>query len=152
MENKQVIFFIIWVICGLFASSVASNKGHNGCMWCIGGFLFGPLAVLATLGLGDRISQRKQDELLEETREQNAWMREKMRQKEREIRYMEEERYYEEEKYNRQMRQLPPEEYYEDDNNDEYDTEYINDYDEKEINITNELDENYDEEQPKGRK
>ena len=121
-------------------------------MWCIGGFLFGPLAVLATLGLGDRISQRKQDELLEETREQNAWMREKMRQKEREIRYMEEERYYEEEKYNRQMRQLPAEEYYEDDNNDEYDTEYINDYDEKEINITNELDEDYDEEQPKGRK
>ena len=147
-----MIFFIIWVICGLFASSVASNKGHNGCMWCIGGFLFGPLAVLATLGLGDRISQRKQDELLEETREQNAWMREKMRQKEREIRYMEEERYYEEEKYNRQMRQLPPEEYYEDDNKDEYDTEYSNDYDEKEINITNELDEDYDEEQPKGRK
>ncbi len=147
-----MIFFIIWVICGLFASSVASNKGHNGCMWCIGGFLFGPLAVLATLGLGDRISQRKQDELLEETREQNAWMREKMRQKEREIRYMEEERYYEEEKYNRQMRQLPPEEYYEDDNKDEYDTEYSNDYDGKEINITNELDEDYDEEQPKGRK
>ena len=78
-----MIFFIFWIICGLFASSVAGNKGHNGCMWCIGGFLFGPLAVLATLGLGDKISQRKQDELLEETREQNAWMRKKMREKER---------------------------------------------------------------------
>lgn len=140
-----MIFFIIWIICGLFASSVASNKGHNGCMWCIGGFLFGPLAVLATLGLGDKISQRKQDELLEETREQNAWMRKKMREKEREIRYMEEERYYEEERYNREMKQLPPEEYYEDDDMERYGND-------NEINITNELDEDYDEEQPRERK
>ena len=145
-------FIIIWLICGLLAYSVAGNKGHNGCMWCIGGFLFGPLAVLATLGLGDKISQRKQDELLEETREQNAWMRKKMREKEREIRYMEEERYYEEEKYNRERKQLPPEEYYEDDNYERYEKEYNDNYDEREINIANELDEDYDEEQPEERK
>ena len=145
-------FIIIWLICGLLAYSVAGNKGHNGCMWSIGGFLFGPLAVLATLGLGDKISQRKQDELLEETREQNAWMRKKMREKEREIRYMEEERYYEEEKYNRERKQLPPEEYYEDDNYERYEKEYNDNYDEREINIANELDEDYDEEQPEERK
>lgn len=145
-----MIFLIFWILCGLFASVIAGNKGHNGCMWSIGGFVFGPLAVLATIGLGDKISQRKQDALLEETREQNAWMRKKMREKEREIRYMEEERYYEEEKYyeearyNREMKQLPPEEYYEDDNMERYGND-------NEINITNELDEDYDEEQPKER-
>ena len=54
-----MIFIIFWILCGLFASVIAGNKGHNGCMWSIGGFVFGPLAVLATLGLGDKISQIK---------------------------------------------------------------------------------------------
>ena len=50
------------------------------------------------------------------------------------------------------MKQLPPEEYYEDDNWEKYGKEYNDNYDEREINITNELDEDYDEEQPKERK
>jgi hypothetical protein len=116
---------IFWILCGLFACVVAGNKGHNGCMWAIGGFLLGPLALLATLGLGDRKSQRAQDDLLEETRRQNEWMRRKMYEAE------EERRYYEEERYRQRMRQLPPEEYYEEEEYDEhydydgYDDEYV---------------------------
>ena len=105
---------IFWILCGLFACVVAGNKGHNGCMWALGGFLLGPLALLATLGLGDRKAQRAQDDLLEETRRQNEWMRRKMYEAE------EERRYYEEQRYRQRMRQLPPEEYYEEDEYDEY--------------------------------
>ena len=97
---------IFWILCGLFACVVAGNKGHNGCMWALGGFLLGPLALLATLGLGDKKAQRKQDDLLEETRRQNEWMRRKMYEAE------EERRYHEEQRYRQRMRQLPPEEYY----------------------------------------
>ena len=116
---------IFWILCGLFACVVAGNKGHNGCMWALGGFLLGPLALLATLGLGDRKAQRKQDDLLEETRRQNEWMRRKMYEAE------EERRYYEEQRYRQRMRQLPPEEYYEEEEyeehpqEDEYEGRYV---------------------------
>ena len=115
------MLFIFWILCGLFACVVAGNKGHNGCMWALGGFLLGPLALLATLGLGDRKAQSKQDELLEETRRQNAWMRRKMYEAE------EERRYYEEQRYRQRMRQLPPEEYHDEEEYDEYyeDDEYV---------------------------
>jgi hypothetical protein len=114
------MLFIFWVICGVFACVVAGNKGHNGCMWALGGFLLGPLALLATLGLGDRKAQRRQDDLLEETRRQNEWMRRKMYEAE------EERQYFEEQRYRQRMRRLPPEEYYDDEEygedreNDEY--------------------------------
>jgi len=115
---------IFWILCGIFASAVADNKGHNGCMWALGGFLLGPLALLATLGLGDRKAQKKQDDLLEETRKQNNWMRRKMYEAE------EERRYYEEQRYRQRLRQLPQQEYY--DENEEagyYDDErYEDDY------------------------
>jgi len=139
------MIFAFWILCGLLASVVAGNKGHNGCMWAIGGFLLGPLALLATLGLGDRKAQRRQDDLLEETRRHNEWMRRKMYEAE------EERHYHEERQYRQRMRQLPPEEYYED-NWDKYGREYEDDDNGKEINITNELDENYYEEHPEGRK
>ena len=103
----MLIFF--WILCGLFASSLAGGKGHNGCMWFIGGILFGPLALLAAVGLNNIKSQRTQEDLLEETRRQNAWLRRKMREAE------EERRDYEEERNRTQMRQLTPQEYYEDD-------------------------------------
>lgn len=41
-----MIWFIIWVACGLFAASIAQTKGYSGCLWAIIGFLFGPLALL----------------------------------------------------------------------------------------------------------
>lgn len=122
---------IFWILCGLFASVVAGNKGHNGCMWALGGFLLGPLALLATLGLGDRKAQRRQDELLEETRRHNEWMRRKMYEAE------EERRYYEEQQYRQRMRQLPPEEYYEEEEYDEYhqENEYGDEYEDGYVDI-----------------
>jgi hypothetical protein len=41
-----MIWFLIWVACGLFAASIASSKGYSGCLWAIIGFLLGPLALL----------------------------------------------------------------------------------------------------------
>lgn len=125
------MLIVFWFLCGIFASVVAGNKGHNGCMWALGGFLLGPLALLATLGLGDRQAQSKQDALLEETRRQNEWMRRKAWEAEQERRY------YEEQRYRRQMRQLPPEEYYEEDADDELyeDDEYYEGYDDEYVDV-----------------
>jgi hypothetical protein len=47
--------FLLFLAVG-FASytfSVAEAKGHDGIWWGIGGFLLGPLAFLASLGLPD---------------------------------------------------------------------------------------------------
>jgi hypothetical protein len=109
-------------------------------MWALGGFLLGPLALLATLGLGDRKAQRKQDDLLEETRRQNEWMRRKMHEAE------EERRYYEEQRYRQRMRRLPPEEYYDDEEygedreNDEYIDATATDTGDRELNYNQEKD------------
>ena len=125
----MLIFF--WILCGLFASSLAGGKGHNGCMWFIGGILFGPLALLAAVGLNDIKSQRTQDELLEETRRQNEWLRRRAREEEEERRYLEAERYW-------KRRQLPPQEYYKNDVEVEYDERYEENY----INVeTSEMEE-----------
>ena len=115
----MLIFF--WILCGLFASSIAGGKGHNGCMWFIGGILFGPLALLAAVGLNDIKSQRTQDELLEETRRQNEWLRRRVRDEEEERRYLEAERYW-------KRRQLPPKEHFENDEEQEYEEEYEEEY------------------------
>lgn len=115
----MLIFF--WILCGLFASSIAGGKGHNGCMWFLGGILFGPLALLAAVGLNDIKSQRTQDELLEETRRQNEWLRRRVRDEEEGRRYLEAERYW-------KRQQLPPQEYYENDAEAEYDERYEEDY------------------------
>lgn len=94
-------------------------------MWALGGFLLGPLALLATLGLGDRKVQKKQDDLLEETRKQNTWMRRKMFEAE------EERRYYEEQRYRQQLMQLPQQEYIDEDEeagyyeNERYEDDYV---------------------------
>ena len=131
---------IFWILCGLFACVVAGNKGHNGCMWALGGFLLGPLALLATLGLGDRKAQRKQEDLLEETRRQNEWMRRKMHEAE------EERRYYEEQRYRQRMRRLSPEDYYDDEEygedreNDEYTDAAATNTGDRELNDNQEKD------------
>lgn len=40
---------IIWFLCGIASSVIASNKGYSAGSWFLIGFLFGPLAVLAVL-------------------------------------------------------------------------------------------------------
>lgn len=39
--------FSFWILCGVFASIVASSKGRSGLAWALSGFFFGPLALLA---------------------------------------------------------------------------------------------------------
>jgi len=37
---------IIWVIFGLLSAMVGSNRGGNGCLYFIGGVLFGPIGLI----------------------------------------------------------------------------------------------------------
>lgn len=99
---------------------IAGGKGHGGCSWFLGGFLFGPLALIATIGLRDKKNdwnaQRlvaTQEEMLEEIQRKHAWER---RQWEREV-----ERQYLQESYSETpSRQLPPsDEFWEDEQDDE---------------------------------
>lgn len=41
-----ILWFLIWILCGIFAASIAQSKGYSGCLWAIIGFMFGPLALL----------------------------------------------------------------------------------------------------------
>ena len=50
----------IWLPCAFYASHVAADKGHNGAAWFFGGFLFGPIALVAAAGLGDQKLRRYQ--------------------------------------------------------------------------------------------
>lgn len=43
-----------WLVTAFFAGHVAGVKGGCGGCWFLWGVLFGPLALLATLGLPDR--------------------------------------------------------------------------------------------------
>jgi len=112
---ETAMLIIFWILCGFFASVVAGNKGYNGLLWWLGGYLLGPLALLATLGLSDKNAQTKQDELLEETRRHNEWMRRKMNEAE------EERRYYEERRFEDKWGFLPEKRY---SNEEEYDGGY----------------------------
>ena len=50
----------IWLPCAFYASHIAADKGHNGAAWFFGGFLFGPIALVAAAGLGDQKLRRYQ--------------------------------------------------------------------------------------------
>ncbi|HWL29959.1 MAG TPA: hypothetical protein VNQ97_13735 [Burkholderiaceae bacterium] len=47
-----------WVMCGFFAGHVAAEKGRCGFCWFLWGLAFGPMALLATVGLPDNKTQR----------------------------------------------------------------------------------------------
>jgi hypothetical protein len=56
-----MLVLIFWLLCGVVAAVVASNKGRSGCGWMILGFLLGPIGVVLALvvsaddkQLGDR--------------------------------------------------------------------------------------------------
>ena len=50
----------VWLPCAFYASRVAADKGHDGAAWFFGGFLFGPIALIAAAGLGDQKLRRYQ--------------------------------------------------------------------------------------------
>ena len=49
---------LVWLPCAFYASHVAADKGHNGAAWFFGGFLFGPIALIAAAGLSDQTLRR----------------------------------------------------------------------------------------------
>jgi hypothetical protein len=44
----------IWLPCAFYSSHVAADKGHGKTGWFWGGLLFGPIALIAAAGLGDK--------------------------------------------------------------------------------------------------
>ena len=59
------IFYWIWIVamafaCSVWAEEIATLKGHNSKQWLVLGLLFGPVALIACAGLGDRKLRRYQ--------------------------------------------------------------------------------------------
>ena len=70
MEVEYLLPFLFPLLfgafaCAFFTSAVAGIKGHDDGPWMIGGFFFGPLALLAAVGLPD-LKTRKYLRLLAE--------------------------------------------------------------------------------------
>jgi len=57
--------FFLAVACAGFTANVASSKGWDGPSWFLGGFLFGPLALLAAVGMPDKNLQNNLRALIE---------------------------------------------------------------------------------------
>ena len=49
-----IVSLIVFFLAGLFCFNVAEEKGYNGFLWFIGGFLFSFIALIAVAGLPDR--------------------------------------------------------------------------------------------------
>jgi hypothetical protein len=49
---------LVWFACGAFASHVASEKDRCGFCWFLWGVVFGPMALLAVVGLPDKSKPR----------------------------------------------------------------------------------------------
>lgn len=58
---------LVWFACGAFSSHVASEKDRCGVCWFIWGILFGPMALLATVGLPDKSRPRGVDAISPKT-------------------------------------------------------------------------------------
>jgi len=41
--------FALWIICGIIAAIIASQKGSSGCGFAILGFLLGPIGIILSL-------------------------------------------------------------------------------------------------------
>jgi hypothetical protein len=64
VEQKQIFFLLFFgVVFGAFSSSVAGDKGYANVSWAIAGFFFGPIGLLAAVGLPD-MKQREYLRLL----------------------------------------------------------------------------------------
>lgn len=61
----KLVFLVLALIRAGYSSEVAGSKGHEKLPWFFGGILFGPLALLASLGLPD-LKTRKYLRLLAE--------------------------------------------------------------------------------------
>jgi hypothetical protein len=55
---EVLLLLLVALACAGYSSAVAGSKGHDSGPWALGGFLFGPLAFLASLGLPDLKTRR----------------------------------------------------------------------------------------------
>lgn len=44
----------VWILCAFFASGIEEDNKHNPVAWSLAGLVWGPLGLLAAVGLGDR--------------------------------------------------------------------------------------------------
>ena len=57
-QMEVLALLLLGLACAGYTGSVASSKGHDVGPWALGGFLLGPFALLACLGLPDLKSRR----------------------------------------------------------------------------------------------
>ena len=53
-----VVILLIWIPTAFFTANIAGQKDCNTILWFIGGFIFGPLALIAVAGMPDRRSRK----------------------------------------------------------------------------------------------
>ena len=53
-----VLLFLFWIPLALYTAKVAQTKGCSTGPWLIGGFLFGPVALLSAVGWPDLVQRR----------------------------------------------------------------------------------------------
>ena len=49
-----LIIIFGWIVTAIFCAIVAEDKKHSGAAWGCAGLLFGPIALIAAVGLSDR--------------------------------------------------------------------------------------------------
>lgn len=53
-----VLVVLTWLACGAFAGYVAAEKARSGFFWFCAGLVFGPMGLLAVVGLPDRSTEK----------------------------------------------------------------------------------------------
>ncbi len=48
-----VLGLLLWAVCALLAAYIADDKGHDWLLWGLSGLIFGPVGLLAAVGLSD---------------------------------------------------------------------------------------------------
>jgi hypothetical protein len=62
-QTFQFIYLLLAICFAGFTATIAGDKGYGGGKWVLAGLLFGPIALLAAVGLPD-LKQRKYLRLL----------------------------------------------------------------------------------------
>ena len=68
-----IISLVVFFITGLYCLNVAEEKGYNGFLWFVGGFLFSFAALIAVAGLPDKKLRKYSRNNEEERRRGRIW-------------------------------------------------------------------------------
>ena len=67
-----IVISLIWLPTAFFTANVAGQKECNAILWFIGGFIFGPLALIAVAGMPDRRTRKYLRRIAEKLDPENA--------------------------------------------------------------------------------